>query len=104
MFFFHAKIRGLTRDPSSEKAQALKRLSDEIEIVKCDITKSDDVQQAFKDSWAIFALTDFWAQPGNPEVEMQQGILMADTAASLNIPYYIFSTAVDADKKSHGKL
>lgn len=72
--------------------------------MKCDVTKSDDVQRAFKDSWVIYALTDYWAQPDKPEVEMQQGILMADTAASLNIPYYIFSTLEDPYKISHGKL
>lgn len=94
----------MTRDETSEKAQALKRLSDDIEIVKCDITKKDDVERAFKDSWAIYALTDFWAQPDRPEVEMQQGLLMADTAAALNTPYYIFSTSVDVSKLSGGKL
>ena len=82
----------------------MKRLSDDIEIVKCDITKNDDVQRAFTDSWAIYSLTDFWAHPDKPEVEMQQGILMADTAASLNIPYYIFSTLEDTMKISNGKL
>ncbi|CAF2497787.1 unnamed protein product [Rotaria sp. Silwood2] len=32
-------------------------------MVICDITKTDDVQRAFK---------DLWAQPNQPEVEMQQ--------------------------------
>jgi hypothetical protein len=79
-------------------------LSDDIEMVTCDITKSDDVNRAFKDSWAIFAVTDFWAQPGQPEVEIQQGIVMADAAALLQIPYYIFSAEEDATKIIDGKL
>jgi hypothetical protein len=73
-------------------------------MVTCDINKSEDVKRAFKDSWAIFALTDFWAQPDQPEAEMQQGILMADIAAALEIPYYIFSTVEDVNKLSNGKL
>jgi hypothetical protein len=73
-------------------------------MVTCDITKSDDVKRAFKDSWAIFALTDYWAQPDQPEVEIQQGTLMADTAALLEIPYYIFSTVEDVNKLSGEKL
>ncbi|CAF2391042.1 unnamed protein product [Rotaria sp. Silwood2] len=97
------KIRGLTRDTASEKAQAVKRLSDQIEMVSCDINKREDVQRAFKDSWAIFALTDFWAQPDQPDVEVQQGKLMADVAASLQIPYYIYSTLEDTIKLSNGK-
>ncbi len=79
-------------------------MSNDIEVVKCDVSKSDDVQRAFKDSWAIYALTDFWAQPDQPEVEIQQGTIMADAAASLKIPYYIFSTVEDVNKLSNGKL
>jgi uncharacterized protein YbjT (DUF2867 family) len=104
VYFFHSKLRGLTRDPTSEKAQALRQLSNDIEVVKCDVSKSDDVQRAFKDSWAVFALTDYWAQPDKPEAETQQGIIMADAAALLKIPYYIFSTAEDVNKLSNGKL
>ena len=44
------KFRGLTRDATSEKAQAVQRLSDHIEMVSCDINKRDDVQRAFKDA------------------------------------------------------
>ncbi|CAF4823045.1 unnamed protein product, partial [Rotaria sp. Silwood2] len=97
-------IRALTRDVNSEKAQAIKRLSDNIEMVTCDISKYDDVKRAFQDSWAIYAVTDFWVQPDKPEVELQQGQLMADVAASLQIPYYIWSTLDDSNKISDGKL
>ncbi len=82
----------------------MKSLSADIELVQCDIAKSDEVERAFKDSWAVFALTDYWAQPDKPEVEVQQGIVMADAAALLQIPYYIFSTVEDVNKLSNGKL
>ena len=72
--------------------------------MKCDITKSEDVQRAFKDSWAVFAVTDFWAQADKPEVEVQQGTVMADAAALLKIPYYIFSMTEDIDESMKGKL
>ncbi len=53
----------------------------------------------------LFLLSqNFWAQPDKPEVETQQGIAMADAAASLQIPYYIFSTEEDIAKEMHGKL
>jgi hypothetical protein len=35
---------------------------------------------------------------------MQQGIVMADAASLLQIPYYIFSMTEDIDKQMHGKL
>ena len=96
------KIRALTRDVTSQKAQALQALSNDIEMVTCNINKIDDVTRAFQGSWAIYALTDFWAQPDQPEVEVQQGRIMADVAASLQTPYYILSVLEDADKLSNG--
>ncbi|UJR06978.1 hypothetical protein I4U23_011266 [Adineta vaga] len=98
------KIRAVTRDATSAKAQAIKRLSENIEMVTCDINQSDDVKRAFKDSWAIYSLTDYWAQVDRPEMEIHQGKLMADIAASLQISYYIFSTVEDVNKLSGGKL
>ncbi len=74
-------------------------MSDDIELVKCDITKSDDVERAFKDSWAVYALTDYMGELGQPEVEIQQGTVMADAAALLQIPYYIFSMEEDVDQR-----
>lgn len=93
----------MTRDANSEKAQALKRLGNNVEVVTCNINNRDDVQRAFQGSWAIFALTDFWAQPDKPEAETQQGMLMADVAASLQTPYYIFSTLENVEELSGGK-
>lgn len=72
-------------------------------MVKCDTTKKNDVQKAFQDSWAIFALTDFWARPDKPEAELEQGMVMADTAVSLGVNYYIPSVLEDVNKISNGK-
>ena len=83
---FH-EIRALTHDLTSEKARAVQRLHENIEIVLCNITKNDEVERAFKDSWAIFALTDFWAQRDKREAAAHEGIIMADAAALLEIPY-----------------
>ena len=94
----------MTRDPTSGKSQSLKRLSNDIELVKCDISNRDDVRRAFKDSWAVFTVTDYWAHPDKPEVEIEQGALMADVAADLKVPYYIASVLEDVDKQSDGKL
>ncbi|CAF1613141.1 unnamed protein product, partial [Adineta ricciae] len=98
------QIRGLTRDAKSDKALSVAQLSDQIEMVTCDINKKEDLECAFKDSWAVYALTDFWAQPDKPEIEIQQGKLMADVADSLQIPYFIFSTVENVNKLSGGKI
>lgn len=64
----------------------------------------DDVQRAFKDSWAVFAVTDSFSKPGDSEDEMKQGTTMADAAALLRISYYIFSMSEEIDEKLRGKL
>lgn len=64
----------------------------------------DDVRRAFKDSWAVFAVTDYFSKPDNLEDEMKQGTTMADAAAFLRIPYYIFSMSEEIDEKLKGKL
>lgn len=101
--FFFEKIRALTRDSTSKRAQGLKKFSDNIELVNCDTTKSEDVQRAFKDSWAVFSVTDCWANPENPMAELEQGIIMADAANALGVSYYIPSTLEDPQKLSNGK-
>ncbi|CAF5098594.1 unnamed protein product, partial [Rotaria sp. Silwood1] len=98
------KIRCLTRYPTSEKARKLQSLSDNIEIFQCNIRNKDDLLHAFQNSWAIFAMTDFWATPTQPEIEIEQGKLMADIAAKSNIKYFIFSCAINVNKLSDGKL
>ena len=76
-------------------------MSDDIDMVKCDINRSDHVQRAFKDTWAIYAVTDYWTYPEQSQLEMQQCRRMVDTAASLNpMPYFIFSTLEDVNKLS----
>ncbi|CAF1047989.1 unnamed protein product [Adineta ricciae] len=95
------QIRGLTRDAKSEKALSVAKLSDQVEMATCDINKREDLERAFKDSWAVYALTNFSIQP---EVEIQQGKLMADVTDSLKIPYLIFSTLENVDKLSNGQL
>ncbi|CAF0783172.1 unnamed protein product [Adineta ricciae] len=100
----YVKFCSLTHDPTSEKAQvAQRRLDENIEILLCDIRKKDDVERAFKDSYSFFALTDFWTQPDKRDVAIHEGIIMADVAALLEIPYYIFSAQKDATKISDGK-
>lgn len=51
-------VRCLTRQPTSEKAQALKALG--AEVVQADLEDVDSLTEAFRDVHAIFVNTDFW--------------------------------------------
>ncbi|CAF1362970.1 unnamed protein product [Didymodactylos carnosus] len=101
-------VLSLVDTGNSVKAQNLKRSCNndgtDIELVNCDIINKDDLLHAFKNSWASYSVTDYWAQPNKPEIEMQQGKLMVDVAAELNIPYYISTCVVNINALSDNKL
>lgn len=50
------KIRGITRNPDSDKAKALKEQG--VEVVKADGLVKQEVVEAFKDSWGVFVNTN----------------------------------------------
>jgi uncharacterized protein YbjT (DUF2867 family) len=50
------KIRGITRNPDSEKAKAL--ASQGVEVVKADGLVKQELIEAFKGSWGVFVNTN----------------------------------------------
>ncbi|OAL26880.1 hypothetical protein AYO20_09913 [Fonsecaea nubica] len=102
------KVRGLTRNPSSDKAAALGKRG--VEVVKADINNEQSLVKAFEGSHAIFAITDFFepfiAYGPDKAVEMEviQGINMARAASCItNLEHYIWSTLPNCKKLSNGK-
>ncbi|KIX94169.1 uncharacterized protein Z520_10195 [Fonsecaea multimorphosa CBS 102226] len=104
------KIRGLTRNPSSEKAAALAKRG--VEVVKADINDEQSLIKGFEGSHAIFAITDFFepfvAHSFNPEkaieIEVTQGINMARAASkTASLKHYIWSTLPNGKKLTDGK-
>lgn len=116
------KIRGLTRNPSSEAAQALVKTG--IEVVKADLNDLESVKAAFKDATAIFAYTDFGGivqsdavmgrlQRGELQppigqhsypIELKHGTNIADAAASVpGLERLVWSALSDVIKWSKGK-
>jgi len=97
-------IRALTRNPSSDKSEKLKKLG--VEIVKGDIKNRDDLVNAFKGAYGVFAVTSFW----DPEIvgkditlELTQGKLMVDVAEEQGVKHFIWSSLSDVTKISGGK-
>ena len=59
----HYRIRGLTRNPDSDKAKALAAKG--VEVVKCDLSVKDDVKKALKDANIAWIVTNFWDPVNN---------------------------------------
>ncbi|KAJ3571974.1 hypothetical protein NPX13_g5199 [Xylaria arbuscula] len=118
------KVRGLTRNPDSEKAQEL--AAQGIEIVQAELNDVQSLINAFKGANLIFSVTQYWEPFFRPDcrqeadaqgiscrkyaynVEYQQGRNIADAAAtvvdSLEPNGFLVSTLSHAGSSSKGVL
>ncbi|KAH8698339.1 hypothetical protein BGW36DRAFT_294167 [Talaromyces proteolyticus] len=116
------RVRGITRDPASAKAQELS--SQGVEIVKADLEDVDSLVAAFHGANVIFSVTNYWEPFFRPDhrqaaadagisirqhaynVEHRQGQNIADAAAtvldSLDHNGFLASTLSHAKKSSNG--
>jgi putative NADH-flavin reductase len=93
-------VRGLTRDPTSERAQAL--IAKGVEVLKADVDDLESLQSAFAGSWGVFGMTDFWSVMSKArEVEQGKNIFLACKAA--NVKHLVWSSLPNVAKLSKGK-
>lgn len=89
------KIRGVTRNLSSEKAEALK--SKGVEMVKADLDDVDSLKKAMEGAYGAFFLTNFWEHM-DAKKEMSQLKNLADAASASGIQHVVNSTLEDTRK------
>jgi len=85
----YSKIRCLTRDAKSNKAQTLKTHSPKVEVVEGDAHNYDSLLAAFKGAWAVFAVTNFW-DPSVGQNESKCGMNMAKAAKTSGVKYFVW--------------
>jgi len=102
------KIRGVTRNPESEKAKTL--ASQGVEVVTADLDDTKSLIKAFEGSSAVYALTNFWEHifPRGAEeasmIDYKQGVNLANAAsATASLEHYIWATLPSGTKGSGGK-
>ncbi|KAL2366331.1 hypothetical protein RJZ56_000788 [Blastomyces dermatitidis] len=88
------RVRGLTRNPDSPKAKELAQAG--VEVVGVDGFKKDDLANAFKDSWAVFANTNSddsaFDDPNGP-TELDLGRVIVDAANEAGVEHFVYSSA-----------
>lgn len=115
------KIRALTRNVSSAKAQALASRSSMLEVVTADANDASSLLAAFQGADVIFSVTDFWTlyfdpsskgklKPGQAlqdwcfETEVQHGRNIIDAASQVpTLKRLIFSSLANVTKWSGGR-
>lgn len=104
-------VRGITRDPASQAAQAVKERG--VEVVKADLTDLSSLTRALEGSYAVFAATDFFGPFGafNADAEKAMQVEWTQTdniiKAALGcktLEHFVYSTLPHAARISNGKF
>ncbi|CAM1500601.1 Fc.00g097630.m01.CDS01 [Cosmosporella sp. VM-42] len=98
-------VRGITRNPESEKAKALS--SQGAEVVKADGFVKEQVIEAFRGSWGVFVNTNSddpaLSQAGGP-TETQLGKGLVDAAAEAGVRHFVYSGMASASEITNGAV
>lgn len=85
-------VKAFTRNPESEKAQALEMLG--AEIIQGDLNDAPSLEQAMEGSWGVFSVhTPF---EGGVKMEEEQGIHLAETAKRTDVKHLVYSSVASA--------
>jgi uncharacterized protein YbjT (DUF2867 family) len=88
-------VRAITRNPGSEKAEALRAAG--AEVVSGDLDNRASLEKAFAGAYGAFCLTNFW-EHFSPEKELKQAQNMAQAAKAAGVQHAIWSTLEDTRK------
>ena len=89
-------VRAVTRDPSSEKAQALGSLG--AELVQADMEDPISLKNIFNGMTKVLSVQNWYLDGADGEI--RQGKLVADAAKAANVDHLIHISAGDGQKNS----
>lgn len=87
-------VYGLTRDATSEKAQALADRG--VTVVEGDLNDPESLRDALDDVDTVFAVTNYFI--AGFEGEIKQGTNLAEAAAESDIDHFVYSSVGGADR------
>lgn len=94
------KIRAITRDPNSAKAQ---QLTQKVEVVRGDVSDPASLDLALAGAHAVFLVTAPDFGPDAVQVEFESGRAAADAMVRQGVENVIFSTLPHVSQVSGGK-
>jgi uncharacterized protein YbjT (DUF2867 family) len=87
-------MRGLTRDPGSERAQAARELG--ITLVAGDLTDEDSLAAPLAGAYGVFAMATPFEK--GMENEVTQGVALGNAAAAAGVEHYVYSSVAASNK------
>jgi uncharacterized protein YbjT (DUF2867 family) len=85
-------VRALTRDTTSDKADALRKAG--AEVVAADVDDRESLRRAFTGAYGAYCVTPFWAHMST-EKEMEEAENLAEAAKQAGVQHVIWSTLED---------
>ena len=86
-------VRGLTRNPESDRARAMADLG--ADMVQGDFDDPESLAVAMQGAYGVFAVTNFWEHGYDKEVA--HGIQLVDAAKVAGIEHFVFTSVAGAD-------
>ena len=90
------RVRGLTRNPDSEKARLLEENG--VEIVKGDFNDPNSIRKALKDVDAVFLMGTGFEE--GVDAEVRHGITVVDIAKEEGIKHLVYTSVSSANKNT----
>ena len=90
------QVRGLTRNPDSDRARAVAELG--AEMVRGDLGDPASLDRAVAGVYGVYAMTDFWEH--GYEGEVQHGKNIADAAKRAGAKHFVYSSVGSADRST----
>lgn len=85
-------LRGISRNPSSEKAKAIKPFLDE--IVQADANDKESMVKAFEGCYGAFIVTNFW-EDCDPKHEIEITRTLKEASKNAGLKHVVLSTLED---------
>ncbi len=89
-------VRAMTRNPGSDKAQALKKAG--AEIVQGDLNDAASLEKALNGAWGVFAVQNTWE--AGVEGEEEQGKRFAELAKKTGVQHYVYTSVGSAHRNT----
>ena len=89
-------VRGLTRDPESERAQALAGLG--VELAPGDLTDERSLVEPLAGVYGVFAMATPFEK--GTENEIAQANTLGNVAATAGVAHYVYSSVASANKRT----
>ena len=90
------RVRGMTRNPKSEKAKEFAALG--AEIVTGDLNDSASLERALDGAWGVFAVQNTWE--AGVDGEEEQGKRLARLARERGVKHFVYSSVGSAQRET----